>query len=83
MVNLKWNIDGAGFKEPDQKYLDFVKGKRMELLEIGAQTQSFVIGATLAAAWYRGHGNRRNFGSILKWQAAGTGFFLVASLLSK
>ena len=82
MVNLKWNIDGTGFKEPDPKYLDFVEAKRTELLETTTNTQFFVIGGTMAAAWFRGHGNLRTFGSIYKWQAAGTGIFLVASLLA-
>ena len=83
MINLKWNVDGTGFTHPDEKHLDFVEKKRDELYEIGNYTQGFVYWTTMAAAKLRGHGNWSTNKSIVKWQAAGTIFFVGAALVSK
>ena len=82
-MNLKWNIDGKGFKTPSPEYIEFVKRKRDELYRLGITTFVSVVLGTISLAFIRGHATLQVICWIFVYNVIGMVLGYAASVAAK
>ena len=82
-MNLKWNFDGKGFKDPSEENLDFVKGKRDELYMLWFTTAAAVVLGTIGVASIRGDATKDLIMWIVTYNILGVAFGYGISTLAK